>query len=346
MIPMPLFIAAAIADYKSRHHHSAPLLATAADAAAAYEYNRSAPRPWPKYVPTGQLMTSAWRPIPRELTSRRVISIGLPKTGTTSTGWALVGAGLRVAKGQGDIFSKTCQAIICCVESYEELTHKWPGAQWVVTYGSNFTSWASSIRRYYTTINKLFVGATHMPCMIFACEMGLDAELRLELSRRNVSVGQLIPLDAHTHWLRAEHRPLLERAYRTYYARLFTWLDSHSIRYAVVDVRANKYTGIHHFGLNISTPFGTFNAMDHSSTLIGIGHSFVRKPTCCMSHDPWKSDCPEEQLARSDKWAYCPRRELYVPVPRDDETRAHYAATCSPGLAPSRSGGGVVGDDP
>ena len=77
-------------------------------------------RPFPTRVPSGNLMSASWQPIPDMLAGRRVIGMGLPKTGTTSTGWALVRAGLRVGHNQDDTLSDTCQAIINCCAAWSK----------------------------------------------------------------------------------------------------------------------------------------------------------------------------------------------------------------------------------
>lgn len=89
------------------------------------------------YTPNGVRMTPTWRPIRPELRGIRILSVGLQKTGSTSAGWALLDAGIRVSHNQGDLLSDECQAAFTPSHTYEDLRRRHPDAAWLITYASN-----------------------------------------------------------------------------------------------------------------------------------------------------------------------------------------------------------------
>ena len=92
--------------------------------------------------------------------------------------------------------------------------------------------------------------------------------------------------------------------------------------YAVVDVKAGRYSHLEALGVPLRTPFGLHNALGDPKN--AMGHSWYGKTTCCDARfgDPWRNPCPEDLMAREDAWAYCPKRENYVRLPLSDATRA------------------------
>jgi len=280
-------------------------------------------------------MTPAWKFIPPALRSVRIVSFGLQKTGSTSAGWALAEAGIRVSHNQGsDVFSDTCQATFGTVNEqlsavgspcdYVALRKRHPTAAWLITYARNFTQWQDSLRRYHLDSGRLRPGLRFMPCDMFGCEMALTEEMR----QSNVSARTLFPLHPATGWISPEQLPLLERLHRTYYQRLFAFLDAELGvgRYAVADVRANVYTGFEHLqGLRVRTPFGTHNAF--RSLVNRPHHSWYGKTTCCIDRDPFGNPCPEELMADIRNWDWCARTQRYVN--RSAEHRERRLAACA-----------------
>ena len=183
--------------------------------------NRSSPhplseRPFPEFTPTGERMTPAWRYIRPELRDIRILSVGLQKTGSTSAGWALVEAGIRVSHNQGESLSDVCQAAFTAAVPYTTLRKMHPKAAWLVTYVRNFTAWARSLRRYHQqTTGVLQRGMRYMPCHLFQCNLALTSEMQ----RQRVNLSTLVPLDPDKAWIRAKDEPLLRLLWQTFYDR-------------------------------------------------------------------------------------------------------------------------------
>ena len=293
-------------------------------------------RPFPAYTPSGERMTPAWRYIRPELRGVRILSVGLQKTGSTSAGWALVHAGIRVSHNQGEQLSDVCQAAFTAALPYTTLRKLHPNAAWLITYVSNFTAWARSLRRYHQqTTGVLYKGLKYMPCHLYQCNLALTPEMELQ----RVNLSTLVPLDPATGWLFPKDMPLLETLWRTYYDRLFAHLDREvgKGRYAVADVRARRYTGFEHLqGLNVSTPFGVFN--DNLNPLNRPGHSWSGKTTCCEVADPYGNPCPEDLMNQVKRWDWCPSKQRYQARPKRDSTRARMLSKCGSLLIDPRTG--------
>ena len=121
--------------------------------------------------------------------------------------------------------------------------------------------------------------------------------------------------------------------------RLFAFLDRElgKGRYAVADVRAKKYTGFEHLqGLNVSTPFGVFNA--NLDPLNRPHHSWVGKTTCCEQSDPFGNPCPEVQMSNRRRWDWCPLMRRYQQRPKHDGTRARILTKCNSTLIDPSTG--------
>lgn len=105
----------------------------------------------------------------------------------------------------------------------------------------------------------------------------------------------------------------------------------------MADVRAKSYTGFEHLqGLNVSTPFGVFNA--NLDPLNRPHHSWVGKTTCCEQSDPFGNSCPEAQMSNSKRWDWCPINRAYVLRPKHDATRARILTKCNSTLVDPSSG--------
>ena len=171
----------------------------------------------------------------------------------------------------------------------------------------------------------------YMPCHFYQCRHALTPEME----RQNVSVETLVPLDPKTAWIRPEHEPLLELLWRTYYQRVFAFFDSElgAGRYAVADVRANRYTGFEHLqGLHVPTPFGVHN--DNRNPLNKPGSSWYGKTTCCIHHDPFGNPCPEETMRDTTRWDWCAGRRLYIRKSRDRRAHEQALVACARNTTP------------
>ena len=103
----------------------------------------------------------------------------------------------------------------------------------------------------------------------------------------------------------------------------------------MADVRAKNYTGFEHLqGLNVSTPFGVFNA--NLDPLNRPHHSWVGKTTCCEQSDPFGNSCPEAQMSNSKRWDWCPINRAYVLRPKHDALTLR-ARGSSPSATPRSS---------
>ena len=147
-------------------------------------------RPFPLYTPNGQLYSQSWRPIRPELRSIKILAVGLQKTGSTSAGWALADAGIRVSHNQGDDFSDTCQAAFSASYPYWALRRRHPDAAWLVMYASNFTAWAHSLRHFHHNQTKLLrPGLAYMPCHMYQCDQALTPEMQVCSTPRGSNLG-------------------------------------------------------------------------------------------------------------------------------------------------------------
>ena len=206
----------------------------------------------------------------------KIISMGLPKTGTTATANALVHVGLKVAHNQGDMLDKNCDVIINTLESkYEKLDRQHPGAKWIITYSANASAWVDSVNghvgRYRCTVKSVNTSETgnatrdalpgrrlnecanQLACHFYGCEMGLPPNVLSAAPIRIVSGTPLSILSAD--------KPALLARYKQYYQRLF----SHFLgrQYALVDVRAHKYTGLSYIHEDLKGPFHDANSAEH-----------------------------------------------------------------------------------
>ena len=289
--------------------------ATAIAVAAAATFAASISRPFPTFTPSGHPYTPTWRRINPALRHVRIFSVGLQKTGSTSAGWALVDAGIRVAHNAGDDLSDLCQSAFTPAYNYSELRRRHPDAAWLITYASNFTAWSHSLRYYHLQTTKaLRKGMPFMPAHFFQGRHALTEEML----RQNVNVEKLVPLDPKTAWVRPEHEPLLELLWRTYYQRVFAFFDAElgMGRYAVADVRAKRYTGFEYLqGVNVTTPFGVYNK--NLDPLNKPRSSWYGKTTCCYTgrpnpRDPFGNPCPEELMADERHWDWCAKTKRYI----------------------------------
>ena len=80
----------------------------------------------------------------------KIISMGLPKTGTTATASALELAGLQVSHNNGDTLARGCDVIINTWEDkYDRLHETHSRARWIVTLSADVDAWAQSVSMHW-----------------------------------------------------------------------------------------------------------------------------------------------------------------------------------------------------
>jgi hypothetical protein len=185
-----------------------------------------------------------------------VISMGLPKTGTTSVAVALQQQlRLRVAHNRGDVLAH-CDALVNTMEdAFAELHSKHPSARWIITYSDNASAWLVSVREHikhdFHERRIPYADKRHLQCRMYGCAMGLEEGVH----------APLFPLDATTGWIRPSHEPNLLAAYHRYYSRLFAFFTSR--QFAIVDVRSNRYDHLARIHPNLTAPFPPVNNRQH-----------------------------------------------------------------------------------
>ena len=192
----------------------------------------------------------------------QIISMGLPKTGTTATAVALQDQlGLKVAHNMGDKLlldgNSSCNAIINTLEShYDDLYYKHPNAKWIVTYTSNVTQWMDSVR-----VHNRIQRRKHIPCNFYGCDKGrlggpttTSAQEETKQQIRKQKQSEKVPIDDDL---------MLKELYDRYYVGLFAFLESKQVPYAYVDVRANTYRNLEWIHPNLQSPFEPKNTRNN-----------------------------------------------------------------------------------
>ena len=166
---------------------------------------------------------------------QKIISPGLPKTGTTTLADSLHLLGLNLQHGVGNSFvNNWCDGVTNGLEhEYESLHRLFPTAKWIVTYSKNITLWAISLKKhlaYFTPITgckgnkKIF----SEPSIINAlAAKGLTMPTNLK------------GLTTFTNFCNFSDGKFYKAFYNEYYRRLFTWLNTTGVRYLIFDVRNN-----------------------------------------------------------------------------------------------------------
>ena len=197
------------------------------------------------------------------LASRQIIGMGLSKTGTTATVFALEKVGLRVAHDRGDQIGGQCQAILNTLEdSYECLDRAYPTASWVITYTANVSSWVASLQSHLARepYTQRIANRSYLACRVFGCSKGVPTSYASDPRK-------LIRVNPHTNRVVREDEGALADAYSRYYSRLFAYLGSRNRSYALVDVRAGRYDRVHeliHEGIRV--PFEQTKSKQYDSS--------------------------------------------------------------------------------
>jgi hypothetical protein len=210
--------------------------------------------------------TRCWTACCQALQRRVIISMGLSKTGTTATAFALDRVGFRVSHNSGDQLGGTCQAILNTLEAeYDALDVAHPGASWIITHSANVSAWVQSLQSFLAYLHAhgkpeihWVGGRSFLRCRSFGCEKGVrvptdNAKMYVRL---DPSSGQVVDEDVTR----------LRDAYELYYQRLFAYFRGRD--YAHVDVRAGIYRRVHELiHPRLKTPFPPVNTHDHPKVL-------------------------------------------------------------------------------
>ena len=184
---------------------------------------------------------------------RRIIGMGLSKTGTTALSRAIANVGFRVAHNHGDLLSDSCQAITNTLEDrYEELDQRYPNATFVITHTANVSAWIFSLQSHIQRYPKMLLhehNATFLPCFVYGCVS----------DKTNKQKDTKVAVD--TTGTISQPREL-RRLYEAYYRQLFKYFAGRD--YAYVDVRSNTYSRLSLIHPHISTPFPLVNARNET----------------------------------------------------------------------------------
>ena len=187
-----------------------------------------------------------------------IIGMGLPKTGTTACANALQALGLSIGHNEGDILDR-CDAIFNTLEDkFEDLDRKYPVARWIITYSENASAWMDSVRGHlqdefraqqtHSHSRRVPPRHSHLPCHFFGCAIGLPRSDPQTAFTMNASTG----------WIGQHQEDGLIAAYQQYYGSLFTYFRARP--YALVDVRAGRYSHLDHIDTRLTAPFNMINS--------------------------------------------------------------------------------------
>ena len=192
----------------------------------------------------------------------QIISMGLPKTGTTATAHALNGVGYHVAHNQGDRLSSKCNGIANTMEEFfEALDHKHQRAKWIITYSRNASSWLDSVNNHvgryqYPNCGPKTRTCTVLACQFYGCSIGLpngsDDSSPIRLVKRDLYGA------SETMRIHPEDETILLQRYERYYKTLFRYFQGRP--YALVDVRSHRYVNLNYIHPNLTAPFPAYNA--------------------------------------------------------------------------------------